>query len=232
MSHENPDKNIHWRDRLEGLDYLPGKSLDKDTAWDKLYGRLRGEQRHKKFAWYWIAAACSAIVLIVALVMNRSTKRPDVANIQPAVKQTQKINTRVLRADEKNENRNDVAVTTPKYENAATSHKSVEAKHRMKAVDVANKVVPANIVNSILENPTVIQPLTIANNNSTVVQAPPSKKKLSVVHINELGDPVIEDPDVVRNIDKHKLKFGTGEVYANSPTGYNAKEYNVLTAKL
>src|SRR5215467_10038920 len=113
MSHENQDKQIHWRDRLESLDYLPGKTLNKDAAWDKLYGRLRGEQRHKKIAWYWIAAACSAIVLVVALMMNRNTSKTDVTNIQPAVKQAQKINTPALPGEEKNQNRNDVAVTSP-----------------------------------------------------------------------------------------------------------------------
>jgi hypothetical protein len=232
MSHENPDKHIHWRDRLEGLDYLPGKTLNKDAAWDKLYGRLGGKQRHKKIAWYWIAAACSAIVLTVALTMNTNTSKPDVTNIQPAIKQIKKIDTPILPGDEKNENGNDIAVVPPKDKNVSTSRKSVQPNHRARVVEVAQAIVPANTVNPHLENSIVTQPVQITNNNSATAKTLPAKKKLSVVHINELGDPIMEDPAVVRNLDKHKLKFGAGEVYANSPTGYRTSEYNVLTAKL
>jgi len=233
MSHENQNKKIQWRDRLESLDNLSGKPLNKDAAWDKLYGRLRGEQRHKKIAWYWIAAACSAIVLIVSLVMNRNTNKTNVTNIQTAVKQTQKINTQTPPGSEKNENRNDVAVTNPdEHTTIPSSHKIAKGNHRVRTIEVTQVAVSTNTVNPALENSTVTQPVQIAINNSAAAQTAPAKKKLSVVHINELGDPVIEDPDMVRNMDKHKLKFGAGEVYANSPTGYRGNEHNVLTAKL
>jgi len=45
------------------------------------------------------------------------------------------------------------------------------------------------------------------------------KKKLNVVHINELGDPVMESSDVTRIEDIHsfKLRFGNGEVFSNPP---------------
>jgi hypothetical protein len=228
MSHENPDKNLRWRDKLEDLDSVPGKAFNKEVAWDKLYSRLRGKQSHKKIGWYWIAAACSVIVLMIALVTRYTNKR-GVSKVETTMKQTMKTNNPAPTVDRSNSDKNTIVAIRPKDESITPSHKS-EAKLHARVVEVGHAVMPINSANIKSENAAII-PLPITN-NLTAAQAPPPKKKLNVVHINELGDPVIEDPDVVRSLDKHKLKFGAGEVYANSPTGYKANDYNVLTAKL
>jgi predicted histidine transporter YuiF (NhaC family) len=50
------------------MEHLPGSAFVGDAAWDKLYGRLRGNRKSKKISWYWIAAACLLFGLMITLL--------------------------------------------------------------------------------------------------------------------------------------------------------------------
>src|SRR4249919_3088538 len=68
MSNENPNNTSPWRNKLDELEHSPGSAFNKDTAWDKLYRRLRVNKKSKKILWYWIAAACLFFSLIITLL--------------------------------------------------------------------------------------------------------------------------------------------------------------------
>ena len=68
MLNEDPNRNFHWQNKLEGLECLPGEPFNEDIAWDKLHRRLRGKRSNKKLLWYWVAAACLLFVLMIAFL--------------------------------------------------------------------------------------------------------------------------------------------------------------------
>ena len=66
-----------------------------------------------------------------------------------------------------------------------------------------------------------------------VVAITPVIKKLKVVHINELGDPVEISPDVANKRDLHsfQLKLAGQEVYINPSTAFNKTGFTILKTK-
>src|SRR5258705_1506391 len=78
MSNENYNNTGDWRSRLEALDNLPGEPLiDKNASWEKLHDRLREKKGNKKIIWYWSAAACLLLVLMIPLInSNKKDHEP------------------------------------------------------------------------------------------------------------------------------------------------------------
>jgi hypothetical protein len=68
---------------------------------------------------------------------------------------------------------------------------------------------------------------------SSLVIIQPETKKLKVVHINELGDPVETLPEIVRNSDKHTFQFkiASQEIYINPTTASNTNGFTILKIK-
>ena len=73
MSEEKLNNN--WKQKLEDADSLPHASLqNKDGAWEKLHARIAEKPRSKRVLWYWVAAACLLLALIIpSLTIHRST---------------------------------------------------------------------------------------------------------------------------------------------------------------
>jgi len=229
MSNENPNNTSQWRNKLDELERLPGYSFNGDAAWDKLYGRLRGSTKSKKISWYWIAAAACVLftLMITLLTFHKSISGPP--DKETAVKQGKEINKPTLKTGEANkeieggrELINDEITSAPR--------KHTQRKRRVVATGFANKVQSDDIAVNYPEREPVANRLQIVNNNSTTAIIPP-KKKLNVVHINELGDPVIETADMAGKIGKHSFKLGNQEVYAN-PSVYKNTDFTILKTKL
>ncbi len=69
MSNENHNNIEDWRNKLEGLDKLPGETvIDKNASWEKLHERLREKNYNKKIIWYRSAAACLLFALMIPLL--------------------------------------------------------------------------------------------------------------------------------------------------------------------
>ena len=204
MSIENPDNQFRWRERLENLHHVQTDAFSKDAAWDKLHGRLRKTQNERKIGWYWIAAACSALVFIFALLNTRSSA-PKSPNDQ-IVTQTQKSDKSILPTNQDHAN-NHINVVVPREKTIAAIHTSDHRNLPVKAVEVFQGIPPNDTVAYQLKMEGGTQPLQISNNDLTVIQVLPARKRFNVVHINELGDPVTASPDMARRIDKHSFKF-------------------------
>src|SRR5215831_1898207 len=89
MSNEDPGKNMHWQDKLEGMDHLPGEGFNKNSSWNKLHERLQ-DKKKKTPLWYWAAAACLLCALMIAWLMNDKTQ-PQVSKTDVKSKQPDKI---------------------------------------------------------------------------------------------------------------------------------------------
>jgi len=211
MSNENPNNTPQWRSKLDELEHLPGAPFKGDAAWDKLYGRLAGNKKSKKIFWYWMAAACLLAGLIVTFLNQRKTiSQPE--HHETAIKQPKKTDILVVRTN-KYENR----IESIEDKIIRRSDKPVQRNRRITLTQVSAKVQSNEPIIDHPEQDLIAKPLQIVRNSTAAVVLP--KKKLNVVHINELGDPVVESSDVTRIEDIHsfKLRFGNGEVFSNPP---------------
>ncbi len=232
MSNENPNNTPHWRNKLDELEHLPGSAFNKDAAWDKLYGRLGGNRKSKKISWYWIAAACLLLGLLITLV-NYDKNTSQSANKETVIKQQPKETKKpVLKVEEVNKNENQNSAELINDEIAATPNKPIRRNRRIIPTKVVTKIHSDDVVISYPEKKPVVKPLQIINTNPTTAVFP-QKKKLNVVHINELGDPVIKSSDITRVTDIHsfQLKFGNGEVLSNSPIASKSSGLIILKTK-
>jgi len=232
MSNENPNNTQGWRNKLDDLEHLPASAFNGDAAWDKLYGRLRGNKRTRKIFWYWMAAASLFFGLVITL-LNYNKSNSATGNKDTALKQQpEEIRKPVSKVKEVNKNDNGNSVESINDKTVVTSKKPVQKNHRIIQTDVATKISHVDIIISDLEQEPVAKPLQITNTNSTAAVIP-QKKKLNVVHINELGDPVIEFSDITRIEDIHsfELKFGNGEVFSNAPIASKPPGVIILKTK-
>src|SRR5690348_7891562 len=186
MSNENPNNTSHWRHKLDELEHLPGSSFNRDASWDKLHGRLRGNKKSKKVFWYWVAAACVVLAFVVTILNRQKTPPPS------STRETVKVQPGELKKPLKVEEANKIEIKNnvePVNDKIVTiSKKPVQKSRRIVKTEVAFKVQSTEVVVSSPEQEPIAKPLQIINNNSTASIIPP-KKKLNVVHINELGGP-------------------------------------------
>jgi hypothetical protein len=228
MSNENPNNTPQWRQKLDELEHLPGSAFNRDAAWGKLYGRLRGNRKSKKIYWYWIAAACLLFGLMITL-LNYHKGPAQSTNKETVMKQPGKIKNPVLKVEEVNKSENGNSAELIKDKIVATANKPIQRNRRIVNTEFLTKVHPDDVAISYPEKEPLAKPLQIININPTAAVRP-QKKKLNVVHINELGDPVIGNPDVVHNTDIHsfRLKLASGEVFTNPAVVSGANSFTFL----
>ena len=226
MSNENPNNNPQWRGKLDKLEHFPGSAFNSDVAWEKLYGRLRGKKESKKILWYWIAAACLLFAVMIT-ILNYQRPTPQALNKETAKEQPKEVNKPVAKVGEINENKKQASAET-KNRTVSIPERSMQ---RGRSIARIQTVHSDEVVMSDPEKEPLVKPLQIINTNPTIAGLP--KKKLNVVHINELGDPIIESSDVTRIEDIHsfKLKFGNGEVLSNSAVVSRPSGFIILKTK-
>jgi hypothetical protein len=232
MSNENPNNTPGWRNKLDGLEHLPGSTFNRDSTWDKLYGRLPGNKKSKKVLWYWMAAACLLFGVMIA-ILNYQKPNSQASNGETVMEQPKETNKTDATADENkvNENTNE-SNREIKNKIISVRNRSVQKSQSLARTRVVAKVHVDDPVTNYPEKEPLVKPLEIIKTNSTTAVLP-SKKKLNVVHINELGDPVLETSDITRIADIHsfQLKFGNGEVISNSPIASKSSGLIILKTK-
>ena len=229
MSNEDSNNTPGWRNKLDNLEHLPGSAFNRDAAWDKLHGRLGGTKKSKKISWYWIAAACLFFGVMVT-ILNYQKTTPQASNQETVKEQPKEVSNPVQKIDRAIENKNE-ATAEIKNKTVSVPDRSVQGNRSIARTQLV-AVHPDDPVMSEPQRESLAKPLQIINTNSTSAVLPP-KKKLNVVHINELGDPVIETSDITRIADMHsfQLKFGNGEVLSNSPIATKSSGLIILKTK-
>ena len=146
--------------------------------------------------------------------------------------QLKEIKKPVLKVQEVNKNESDNNAGLIKNKIVTTSNKPIQRSRRIILTEVATaKIHPDDVIISYPEKEPIVKRVQIINTNPATAVLP-QKKKLNVVHINELGDPV-ESSDITRITDMHsfQLKFGNGEVLSNSPIASKPSGLIILKTK-
>lgn len=229
MINENHNKTVNWRSKLDELQSLGETTPDKNVLWEKLHKRLGGKKRNTKTAWYWIAAACLLLALMIPFLISN--------------KENKGIKENVVQKQSQNQNKS-AEQLAKKYSVKIVNPPLIE-KNKVTAFENKKRIIiPAispNVKNSIRVTDPVSKADSIAqtanivppDNNVVTATITPAKKTLRVVHVNELGDPIEASPDVARTADVHsfQFKFGNGEVYINSPAASKTMSYSLLKTK-
>ena len=216
MISEEHNKEFHWKIKLDELDNVPGESFSKEASWNKLHGRLRGNAGRKKVVWYWAAASVLFFIIIMPLLIPRTFK-------------TQVVNTKKLAI-----NPNEIILKPAKDDiNLIVKNHNIHSSTKEKDKALVNKTYQKNrvaIVNGVVKEidlskkndndlaiQTTVNSLQPIDTFSNIAIHLPQKKKLPVVHINELGDPISAEPAMARNSERHsfQMQFGNQEVFIN-----------------
>jgi hypothetical protein len=168
--------NKKWVEQLDGLELPAGSSFDKNTAWTKLQQRLDQKQRKKGLAWR-ITTVAAAMLLLVYLIIDKQDTR-----IITPIHAT--IAVSYLPAS---------IVTQPTPVIAASSP-AIFLPGNNRKEKITNPIVTTHNNDTITENtPLIVSSLPVAD--TTVATATISKrKKMAVVHNNELEPPVLSIP--------------------------------------
>jgi len=210
----------NWRGLLENADHFPNETLhNKNEAWEKLYARLHNKPRYKLASWYWVAAICLlAVTITVLLVMNKQKNQPLVIN-HPSP-----VNNPVPAIAKKSiEENNRKLVPIPKQQEQLVSNPRL--KKNTTAVKIESTLSSLVLDSTINSSPAKIAVTSNPHFDSSIIApitAVTAKKKLRVVHINEMGQPV-EESTANKSIERHGFEFRiiNNEVYNPSAPANN-----------
>ena len=182
MSDKNQN-NTSWRNRLDELDSLPHENISgKNASWEKLHDRLKEKPTRKKTYWY-LAAACLFAITLLTLNLYNYQQSSSIPQINTVQKNTASFN---IKAGIQ-ENKTNLDVNTQKNNTVISKNKADEKLIRSKKTFVRKE----NVQNEItpLKEPVLVitKSSPIVDSTAAVVNIP--KKRLRVVHINELPDP-------------------------------------------
>lgn len=200
----NEKAGSNWKEKMEDAVALSAYGLhDKNAAWEKLHDRMHVPVKKKKAGWFWLAAACLVGLMSGAfLLMNKKQPVTTVIN-KPATKavdDTKVIAQQNNPAPVKEEERQ---VVMP----VATVTKAPAKKQLKKIVAEPIASVEVKTEDSVLITASYIPPTHITAPVSLTVNNTPEKKKLKVVHVNELGTPLPELRSRVANDDYSVIQF-------------------------
>jgi hypothetical protein len=231
MSNENLNNTPNWKQKLDSLGSLPGEEVrDKNALWEKLHERFDGKRRKKQSAWYWAAAACVAFALMISLFFsNRNNQQSNTSIVKANQASKETFSAKVEKKDFAPVRNSAVAInkeksqTTSRQIVAKRIERNEENKLRLTQSASSKNLLPGMQSNFITPMDTL----------SSLVIIQPETKKLKVVHINELGDPVETLPEIVRNSDKHTFQFkiASQEIYINPTTASNTNGFTILKIK-
>ncbi len=230
MLNENPNDGLHWRNKLEDLEDLPGNPFNKEGAWDKLHERLHKKNAGGKFVWMYAAAACFLIALLFPWFWP-GTKENDLTKNNIQQNQSQKSNSIESAAIKKDPVK---IISSIAFEISTT--KKIKNK---KIITVINrKRLPVENVVAEYKKQEFIEPQKI---NATapldahlhITAIVPEKQKLQVVHINELGESQEESSTLARKTEIHsfQMKFANQEVFVKSSSSSPKTHFTIFSTK-
>jgi hypothetical protein len=227
MINEKPNNNINWKNKLEELESSAGEVFNKEASWEKLYPRLHSKPNNKKIIWYWIAAACLFFALFISFFLSNKKENMLVKNNLTE----KKINSSSQHAPMIFKDTPPV-ISSLSSENKKPFHSINEVITRVNHKTISTEIVQnkreENITREITN--TAAMPVDTA---ISIVANLPEKKKLKVVHINELGDPVPESPNIARYSEHHsfEIKLLNQEVYTSPSNTSGYTGFNIFTIK-
>ena len=237
----NEKQNNSWKGKLDELEQHPDASFSKAAAWEQLYERLEEKPRRNKGVWYVAAAACLLLVAIASwkvlhtktndqLVVEKTsapvtpvTATTNTPGTDTTVSQQSFIVKPIDPASIKTEPV--VIGKTAKERNTPTYLSSTHKK----SYPILPVAVP--VASQTTTTVTAIPALPPAS-LLTVVTAPP-KKKLKVVHINELDDSMEDEIKMAKSANWHyfQVKLNSRDPFAE-PVPETPQRTNDIKIKL
>jgi hypothetical protein len=233
MTNENPG-NGKWKNKLEEISNLPDEPLgDKNATWEKLHHRLHGKPRRKRVVWYWAAAACLLMVMVMP-VLKKNSKQAETMQTNPV--KTLPVNS-FLKNTAPLQKQNPAPGNTTAVEKSTILTAGIRLKKVVFSVRENLQKVP--VVRTELNNQpagpelwpieqTQVQDIAL----TSTIALLSNTKKLKVVHINELGDPLpeIHSKNRIADYKPIQVRLINQEVYttatpANNP-GFNFLRIN------
>ncbi|HMK03030.1 MAG TPA: hypothetical protein VK489_02520 [Ferruginibacter sp.] len=203
MLNEKHNDPPGWKSKLEGLTVLPGETAPgKELAWEKLQGRLQQKPLKRKAIWYWAAAAILLACIIPRMTANKEQdivvkKDPQQQNIiSPALH---------LRVPPK-----ETVMANEHVEKRKVENRIAKNQHPVKLKITIKKNEPFTVITGtgIEKDPVAItMPAATTDTAATVAV----KKKLSVVHINELAPASVGIFSPTYAQTPFKIKFRNGK---------------------
>lgn len=180
--------NSDWINKLDDPGCLaPEEMIDTNAAWQKLHERLREKPKKNKMMWYWAAAACLVIAFSVPLFILKKNEIRLVKNISPQLKNESLPTTAASPTTEKAGLKiaNDL-----KIENKKSNLVVIKRTHHLPA-DAAS--VKQTFSDAAFESTKPTPQQTTIYTVPQLYNAPPTlaivlpvKKKMRIVHINDL----------------------------------------------
>ena len=224
MLNEKQTDSSYWKNKLEELESLPGESGNKNALWNKLHERLQEKPRRNKIVWYWAAACLLPVLLLLWMVSNK--KDPAIVKIDKQLKQNKIIPTPRLPLSRKETfvisplvsvERNLSIKNAGKNPGRVASGRNNPAKNKATVITSTNTVIETIPELIVKADP---PPDTTAAVASIVV----TKKKLRVVHINEL-ETLPEQLTTTHTPEKSNFKFILGNGGKTGPAATALQEY-------
>jgi len=218
----------NWKILLENPDSFHGEIIKHKTeAWEKLYQRLHKKPQRKLSAWYWAAASLVVAIGTVMLFISREKNQVTVVS-GPAVVKTQspRVNSKSLTLIQKNRV---VKLTKSKQKTRTTA---VQKNNLTGSAHFNKNFNPDSVITQLTE---LVTSPTIINDSSaihSVTVTIPAKKKLRVVHLNEIGQPAEESTVNNKFRERHGfgLRVSSGEIY-NPVYGSSTNNGLILTKR-
>jgi len=231
MINEKANSNSDWKNKLDELESLAAEKFNKEASWEKLHALLESKSKNKKIIWYWLAAACLFFALFISFFLSNNKKTVLAKNnfVEKKINSSSAQHVPMI-------NKNTSSVIS------SLSTKNKIAVHSIKDIDKINTSINHKIIRTeIVQNKKEENIMREFDNNAvipvdtaiSIVANLPQKKKLKVVHINELGDPVSESPNVARSSEHHSFEFKliNQEVYTGSPDNSHMAGFNIFKTK-
>ena len=198
---------------LDNLTNLPGEATaDKAALWQRLESRLQKKPQQKKAVWYW-AAACLLICITVPFLFNSNKNKVVEAAIDN--------NNSRIKSDISQPNKivvpENIKLNTTEIELPPVVGNAPSLKNKIQMIEtkqdslVSNIPLPSDLIvqdNSPTEIDTLAKTIAIT-----------AKKKLSVVHINELEEEdkiAAQNSNLAKSLKKKRTKTTDRSEYAGT----------------
>ena len=239
MSDEKHNNKTYPEYNLDDLNGIPDEiQLDKTLAWENLYSRLHTNNRRKIKSWYRIAAASVLFALFLFGVTGLHKKKGLENNKQVMLRKKggHKLSPRISEkeapllagsgkqnssrsfsqskqsADITGNHQTKIQPVTKKNKNIQSipqGHPSPELRNAVLANPNNNQALEPPEIQPKPDN--VLDKLSTANAKPVVL-----KKRLRVVHLNELDEPAEATDNLVKNSGRHIFHLKWNEPFASS----------------
>ena len=190
--------NSNWKTSLQELSCLPGEDRpDINAAWQKLEVRLNTKKKNRKPLFYWLAAASVLTCIMIAILPGKHNKETATQNF---TQQNKPAGKKEIEKPVLGKKQNDITIkqTNKKHNpNLVTTKIPVVKSISIPVVAEPLTTIPAEKNDSLLAFTIIPQKI-----KSKPIVFSSLKKKMPVVHINDIEKPVDPIEAVAGNNDR------------------------------